>query len=317
MDSLPVTLIVKAPNQQIEDQTVKCELSWTINKLKQHLSEVYPSKPPSHEQKLIYSGQLLNDTVVLGDILRQYDGQDTHTVHLVCTPNLSTTTVTANTSNVPPQLRQRQSTTSSGPSSSMPNITIPANVTATSVNANPNVPHDMCAQYILMQQAYLQYMSHYMNLYASAANQNVDAANLAPQAQPVINQQPVNGDLANANNVVQPQQNALAAQNAAPANGEPEEERELLDVIYTVLRIILFSAILFYYSTPLRYLFVLFLVVCLYIYRMGFFRIVNVNNNNIVQGEPAVEEAPTRLMVAWTFFTTFFASLIPEIPNVV
>lgn len=45
METLPITLIVKAPNQQIEDQTVKCELSWTIQKLKQHLSEVYPSKP--------------------------------------------------------------------------------------------------------------------------------------------------------------------------------------------------------------------------------------------------------------------------------
>lgn len=46
--TIPVTLIVKAPNQQIEDQTVKCELSWTISKLKNHLSEVYPSKPVRH-----------------------------------------------------------------------------------------------------------------------------------------------------------------------------------------------------------------------------------------------------------------------------
>lgn len=45
--TIPVTLIVKAPNQQIEDQTVKCELSWTISRLKGHLSEVYPSKPVS------------------------------------------------------------------------------------------------------------------------------------------------------------------------------------------------------------------------------------------------------------------------------
>lgn len=45
--TIPVTLIVKAPNQQIDDQTVKCELSWTIHKLKSHLSEVYPSKPVS------------------------------------------------------------------------------------------------------------------------------------------------------------------------------------------------------------------------------------------------------------------------------
>lgn len=39
------------------------------------------------EQKLIYSGQLLNDAIVLKDILRQYEGQDTHTVHLVLQPN--------------------------------------------------------------------------------------------------------------------------------------------------------------------------------------------------------------------------------------
>lgn len=38
------------------------------------------------EQKLIYSGQLLNDAHILKDVLRQYEGQDTHTVHLVYTP---------------------------------------------------------------------------------------------------------------------------------------------------------------------------------------------------------------------------------------
>lgn len=38
------------------------------------------------EQKLIYSGQLLNDSHILKDVLRQYEGQDTHTVHLVYTP---------------------------------------------------------------------------------------------------------------------------------------------------------------------------------------------------------------------------------------
>lgn len=44
---MPVTLIVKAPNQQIEDQTIKCELDWSIKRLKGYLSEVYPSKPVS------------------------------------------------------------------------------------------------------------------------------------------------------------------------------------------------------------------------------------------------------------------------------
>lgn len=47
MLDMPVTLIVKAPNQQVEDQTIQCELNWTIRKLKGYLSEVYPSKPVS------------------------------------------------------------------------------------------------------------------------------------------------------------------------------------------------------------------------------------------------------------------------------
>lgn len=45
MENVPVKIIVKAPNQQFEDQTIQCELSWTIKRLKGYLSEVYPCKP--------------------------------------------------------------------------------------------------------------------------------------------------------------------------------------------------------------------------------------------------------------------------------
>lgn len=83
---MDITLIVKASNQQFDDQTIKCEPSWTIRRLKGHLTEVYPGKPTTDEQKLIYSGQLLGDSVVLKDILRTYEGQQAHTVHLVFTP---------------------------------------------------------------------------------------------------------------------------------------------------------------------------------------------------------------------------------------
>lgn len=47
METAGVRLIIKAPNQQIEDQIVICELGWTIRKLKDYLAEVYPSKPVS------------------------------------------------------------------------------------------------------------------------------------------------------------------------------------------------------------------------------------------------------------------------------
>ncbi|KOB70162.1 Homocysteine-responsive endoplasmic reticulum-resident ubiquitin-like domain member 2 protein [Operophtera brumata] len=69
-----VTLIVKAPNQQIEDQNIECQSSWTVKQLKGHLSEVYPNKP------------LLDDSTIIKDVLRTYDTQTIHTMHLVCTP---------------------------------------------------------------------------------------------------------------------------------------------------------------------------------------------------------------------------------------
>lgn len=43
----PVTLIIKAPNQKYEDQTINCFLNWTVERLKSHISNVYPSRPVS------------------------------------------------------------------------------------------------------------------------------------------------------------------------------------------------------------------------------------------------------------------------------
>ncbi|KAG7216438.1 hypothetical protein INR49_001924 [Caranx melampygus] len=67
----PVTLVIKAPNQKYEDQTINCFLNWTVEKLKSHISIVYPSKPLSKDQRLVYSGRLLQDHLQLRDVLRK------------------------------------------------------------------------------------------------------------------------------------------------------------------------------------------------------------------------------------------------------
>ncbi|XP_075683148.1 homocysteine-responsive endoplasmic reticulum-resident ubiquitin-like domain member 2 protein [Rhinoderma darwinii] len=79
----PVTLVIKAPNQKYDDQTINCFLEWTVEKLKTHLSKVYPSKPLTKDQRLVYSGKLLLDHFCLKDVLRKQD--EYHMVHLVCT----------------------------------------------------------------------------------------------------------------------------------------------------------------------------------------------------------------------------------------
>jgi len=89
---LPVTLVIKAPSQRQDDHVVDCVLSWTVRKLKEHLENVYPSKPKSNEQRLIYSGKLLQDEKTLKDVLRQYDSEATdnrYTLHLVCSSDTS------------------------------------------------------------------------------------------------------------------------------------------------------------------------------------------------------------------------------------
>lgn len=78
----PVTLIIKAPNQKYEDQTINCFLNWTVERLKSHISKVYPSKPLSKDQRLVYSGRLLQDHLQLSDVLRKQD--EYHMMHLVC-----------------------------------------------------------------------------------------------------------------------------------------------------------------------------------------------------------------------------------------
>ncbi|XP_029959129.1 homocysteine-responsive endoplasmic reticulum-resident ubiquitin-like domain member 2 protein isoform X2 [Salarias fasciatus] len=77
----PVTLVIKAPNQKYEDQTINCFLNWTVEKLKSHISVVYPSRPLSEDQRLVYSGRLLQDHLQLGDVLRK---DEYHMMHLIC-----------------------------------------------------------------------------------------------------------------------------------------------------------------------------------------------------------------------------------------
>ena len=46
MDALnSIELTLKTPNQRVNDIQLKCREDWTIKNLKEHLQDVYPSKP--------------------------------------------------------------------------------------------------------------------------------------------------------------------------------------------------------------------------------------------------------------------------------
>lgn len=45
MEAEPVTLLVKSPNQRHRDLELSGDRSWSVGRLKDHLSRVYPERP--------------------------------------------------------------------------------------------------------------------------------------------------------------------------------------------------------------------------------------------------------------------------------
>ena len=147
----------------------------------------------TEEQKLIYSGKLLNDKETLKDVLRQYDGQEAHTVHLVFTPKSGSRNSkyyetkqpvrqppAASTMQIPDTassgIRQRH-TTATAAATSVPVQTEVPNAPPQLTQNIPNAFYPtsgltdaqslLSQQYAMqnwMQQAYSQYMNQYMNM---------------------------------------------------------------------------------------------------------------------------------------------------------
>ncbi|XP_063055655.1 homocysteine-responsive endoplasmic reticulum-resident ubiquitin-like domain member 2 protein [Engraulis encrasicolus] len=115
----PVTLVIKAPNQKYDDQTISCFLNWTVEKLKKHISDVYPSKPSSKDQRLVYSGKLLQDHLQLRDVLRKQD--EYHMMHLVCASHSPPASPCAHSSARTPGTPENSDSSSSSSSAGSPN----------------------------------------------------------------------------------------------------------------------------------------------------------------------------------------------------
>lgn len=56
-----IKLLIKASNQQYDDQIIESDLLWTVKTLKSHLTVVYPSKPVSFNYLQLASEQEIVD----------------------------------------------------------------------------------------------------------------------------------------------------------------------------------------------------------------------------------------------------------------
>lgn len=287
----PVILVIKAPNQKYDDQTINCYQDWTVEKLKAHLSDVYPSKPSSKDQRLVYSGKLLLDHFTLKDVLRKQD--EYHMLHLVCAsrtppsspkpprsrinkpPESAAGPTALQNSNSPPQGGQSSTGESSdglrqqaGPfpyHQMYPQLMHSWN----QYSAQPTLPTNMPAYYNPMtlmwwQQLYArQYYMHYQLLAASSQQLRHDQASAQSSRPDPLSQRPQAARHGN-------QEVQMNAQGGEILN-EDELNRDWLDWVYTFSRAAILLSIVYFYSSFSRFVMVMMAMLVLYLHQAGWF----------------------------------------------
>nr|KAF6469549.1 HERPUD family member 2 [Molossus molossus] len=308
---IPVTLIIKAPNQKYSDQTISCFLNWTVGKLKTHLSNVYPSKPSTKDQRLVYSGRLLPDHLQLKDILRKSSDQSG-----ASTPSPGREPLPLAVSSAS-GLRQRtfppaQTDPAQGPQ--LPQAAVSAQATSDATATQP------------------------------APSQPLNLAHVPREEPP-----PVPNRVAQENRPMN--ENVQMNAQGGPVLNEEDFNRDWLDWMYTFSRAAILLSIVYFYSSFSRFVMVMGAMLLVYLHQAGWFPFrqeggqqqapnnnaevndgQNANNLELEEmerlmddgledesGEDAGEEAsalqrPGLAASAWSFITTFFTSLIPEGP---
>ncbi|XP_066525011.1 homocysteine-responsive endoplasmic reticulum-resident ubiquitin-like domain member 2 protein [Hoplias malabaricus] len=362
----PVILVIKAPDQKYDDQTINCFLNWTVEKLKRHLSNVYPSKPRSKDQRLVYSGKLLQDHCKLRDVLRKHD--EFHMLHLVCASRSPPPSPSAHKRNS--SKSQTANADRSGGSTSSVNLRSASPVESAdrlsqdsgAVQNHPstygyvwgpwmaqNEPNAQMPNFPLYNPMTLLwwqqlYAWHYHMRYQTWVNslRPPQPSSPPPNASPREQQGPVQED----------------PPNEPGGEGQNEEDlnRDWLDWVYTASRAIILLSIVYFYSSFSRFVMVTGGMLLLYLHQAGWLPFnldnelqeladpanqdeLNADNQNDLQdmerlAEEGEEDEEQRegtddddaerdlnmgfFSSAWSFITTFFASLIPEgLPNAV
>ncbi|XP_053700007.1 homocysteine-responsive endoplasmic reticulum-resident ubiquitin-like domain member 2 protein isoform X2 [Synchiropus splendidus] len=281
----PVTLVIKAPNQKYEDQTINCFLNWTVERLKSHISNVYPSKPRARDQRLVYSGRLLQDHLRLREVLRK---DEFHMLHLVCSAPPTSSETHSSDSNISDSVasvsaheNQASSSASSVPagydglrSRGAAPQSDPQNLAAAPQwpDGGPG-PLYMQGQLLWWQQVYAR---HYYLQYqaAVAASRTPPAGFVAPPTSTPHRPPPPNEgnpapdplpDNPPANPNIQ-----MNAQGGAVLN-EDELNRDWLDWLYTVSRASVLLSIVYFYSSFSRFIMVVGAMLLVYLHQVGWF----------------------------------------------
>lgn len=301
----PVTLVIKAPSQKYDDQTIDCFLDWTVEKLKHHLSKVYPSKPSLKDQRLVYSGKLLLDHLRLKDVLRKQD--EYHMVHLVCStltppssPKSNTSRKSVGSSEAISNLNVERSDSTIPSPSTEPNLSSevlrqrnlppaqpgpmqnPADLYFGSVRGQfPGLPqypavnhlHMLWWQQMYARQYYMQYQAATFSAVPTSSDHRMSPVVQPP---PVNSEVVVQNERAAAPNLA-PQENRPVNQNVqmnaqgGPVINEEDFNRDWLDWIYTFTRATILFSIVYFYSSFSRFIMMMGAMLLVYLHQARWF----------------------------------------------
>jgi len=285
-----VQIKIKSPSANIPDLEFKCDVNEKIIEIKRRISESYPTKPAESAQKLVYSGKILKDSDHLCNILRFEDECSAFTFHLVCSIPQKQKPLPSSSSD---GLRQRTNATSSSSNASSVSSSLPepsTNVQATNpmmedmmrtfsaqysqaMASMPSTPSE--AEVMAMQQMYNQYLSLYMQYMQSQATpqphqsqvlfqENLPAQNQFNLGEPhAVAAAPVAGEAA---------PNAAMVMNAGAAgqiqdDAGGDRNRDILDWVYVMTRVLLLFSVIYFHSSFLRLAFVAGLGFLVYLYQ--------------------------------------------------
>jgi len=265
-----VSLKIKSATSGLSDLSLTCFQADSVIDVKKQISNLLPSHPPLSSQKLVYSGRILEDSEVLKEFLRWDDDCEAFTFHLVCKlPNKPVSShkppvaVPAPAAPTPSPAAQTV-----GPSPTMEEMMAQFSrqysATMESLGGEPSE-----AEIAALQALYNQYISLYMQFLASQGAALPSLGNLGhhPLQPPVLE-----GREAHVQPAVAPAEpdaaaaagpgaapNAALVMNAAAGGavgqeeaGGAERQRDVLDWVYVVTRVLLLVSIIYFHSSFLR-----------------------------------------------------------------
>jgi len=356
-----VQIKIKSPSANYSDVELHFQLDETVLSVKEKIEENFPTKPPVSGQKLVYSGKILSDGSELKDVLRLEDEVTTFTFHLVCALPQKQKPELRESPAPETELRQRHTATSSTSSSTTSSSSSAdlgesdqmaemmrefSNQYSAAMASMANNPSE--SEIAAMQQMYNQYVSLYMQYVQAQSLQQ--APLFVPQEQQVggagVDLQPQvapeAGQAGNEGPAGAPGPGGLVM-NAGAAAGQIQDmgdrQRDMLDWVYLMTRVMLIFSMVYFNTSFLRLAFVAGLGFLAYFYQNRIRPAQNIQQqppeqqNQPAQADQANTEAeteteeadvevveetpPSKLAVLVTFFTSLVSSIIPEQPQVI